>query len=156
MQLSFYVSRLGTRQLMKEALTTDQVLSMVVGLVRCCDGDIVEPGFLSQTGIHPQNHHRVITLRDHIQRLVDEYDYIQSPAFLRGIAGRSPEFRAMKTKLEQQPEKRASHAQAFSNALASIRRDDSAYDLLSSTHQHLLDVIRLQLSAIDEHQPNLG
>lgn len=140
---------------MNEALTADQVLSMLVGLVRCNDASMIEPGFLHQIGIPEHHHRRVTTLRDCIQRLIDDYDYLQSPVFLHAVAGRSQEFGAMKAKLESQPQNRTIHARSFSDSIASLRRDSRAYELLSASHHHELDAIRELLSALDEPHSNV-
>jgi hypothetical protein len=130
--------------------------SMIVGLVDHCDAWMVEPGFLRQIDIPSRYHQPLMSLRDHVQRLIEDYDYLQSPVFQRSISGRSAEFRAMKTKMESQPQKRTEHARSFSDALTAIRRDDSAYDLLSSTQHYRLDAIRDLITSIDEPQPNVA
>ncbi len=141
---------------MNEALTTDQMYSMIIGLVDCRDAWMVEPGFLRQIDIPSRYHEPLMSLRDHVQHLIEGYDYLQSPFFQRSISGRPAEFRAMKTKLESQPRKRTEHARSFSDALAAIRGDDSAYDLLSSTQHHRLDAIRDLIASIDEPQSNVA
>jgi hypothetical protein len=134
---------------MQGELTTDQILSLVVGLERCNDDLVVESSLLREIKIPSRYHEHVVNLRDHIHCLIEEYDYIQSPVFLRAISGRSPEFRTMKANYEKQPEKRSAHARAFSDALLAIRHGDSAYDLLCPSQHHRLNAIREVLDTLD-------
>jgi hypothetical protein len=135
---------------MNDALTADQMYSMIVGLVRNCDASLVEPEFLRQMDIPSRYHQPLMALRDQVQRLIEDYDYLQSSAFLRSVADRSEEFRTMRKKLESEPQKRAAHARAFSDALVAIRRNNCVHDLLSPTQHHRLDAIRDLIASMDE------
>jgi hypothetical protein len=118
------------------------VYEVILGLVEGNDWDIFEEVADQHPADFPPQaraHHRVIGRT--LQAILENYDYIASPAFAREVDGKTRAFAEMKSRFESAPVKRRDHRAAFIEALAELPRNDRAFDLLDrSLHRQLRSV----------------
>ena len=131
-------------------MTEEEILNIVIGLIEACDANLVEPGMLNQLEIPESKHGIVLELRNIIERILSEYNYLESPQFQSCLVGKSHRFQAMKRKLEDEPVKCTEHRQDLLAALAVIMTSSDVYNLLPKDQHSLLDRIRILVNGLSD------
>jgi hypothetical protein len=123
------------------------VLAMIVGLVSCSDGDLLDDGRIT-TGLAVREEWPAVRQAGVlVQGLMKDFNYAASPEFDRSVAGRSESYRAMKASIMSDPVNRKELKKRFLDALSRALSSDDIYQLLpESKHAEVREVVRLILS----------
>lgn len=81
------------------------------------------------------------------ERLIDDYDYLESPQFLELVQTKNATVAEMLRKLANDPMRRKEHRQKLVEALQSLPEDRTAFELVAERHHEILE---RALAALDE------
>lgn len=131
-------------------LTRSELCRMIVGLIEVNDANLLEQGNILSAEVCTLGDHTVIRgIRDLMNQLYIDFDYLVSPRFEDEIEGKSPAYSAMLRKRYTDPVRRTELRRAYGVALAKILDDNEAYTLTKTAEHGSLDRIREWLHALE-------
>ena len=124
-------------------LSKPELAGFLIGLVKINDADLIDDNALLTPEICAADDRTAIRrLRDMIQSLYREYDYLASPEFATMANGKSDAYRAMLAKRWSDPEKRTQQRKNYADAMATLLSHDRAYELTPPERHKILDDLR--------------
>ena len=130
-------------------LSKPELIRFLIGLIEVNDADLIDDDSLLPPEISAADDRAMIRrLRDVLQRLYRDFDYLTSPEFAALADGKSDAYRAMLTKLWSDPEKRRQQRDKYADALATLLSDDRAYDLTPPERHKMLDDLRDRFGSV--------
>jgi len=130
-------------------LSKEGLLRFVVGLVVVNDGDLIDDDSLLPPDVCAASDRDVVRrIRDLIQTLYRDFDYLTSPEFARLADGKSDAYCSMLRKTWTRPEKQSRKTNEYVDSLGAVLADDCAYQLTRRTDHGLLDELRNALTSL--------
>ena len=124
-------------------LSQSELAGFLIGLVKINDADLIDDDALLTPEICAADDRAAIRrLRDMIQSLYRDFDYLASREFAAMGNGKSNAYRAMLARIWNDPEKRTQKCKEFADAMAALLADDRAYDLTPAEHHKIHDQLR--------------
>ncbi len=134
-------------------LTKAQLCRMIVGLVDANDAELVDLDTVLHTDVcAPADRGAVRDIRDLINRLFADFDYLESPRFDVEAEGKSSVYLKMLCKRYSDPVRCTEWRRAYADALGNVLNDNVAYSLTKSSNHVSLDRLRELLIAIANPQ----
>jgi len=131
-------------------LTRSELCRMIVGLIEVNDANLLEQGdILSVSVCTPSDHTVIRGIRDLMNQLYLDFDYLVSPRFEAEIEGKSPAYSATLRKRYADPVLRKELRRVYGVALTRILDDNEAYTLTKTAEHESLDRLREWLNALE-------
>jgi hypothetical protein len=120
---------------------------MIVWLASVEDADVYEHVVASHPGdFVPGATAAFLGVSKMIAGLLSTYRYAACPEFLNLTSGKSAAFRAMKEKIEMEPQRHRKHREQFIDALRKLPESNRVYSLLDPELHPVLDELALRVS----------
>ena len=124
-------------------LTKCELLNLLVAWSCMGDADLADDdACLSGEVCSPDDRERVRRAARLVDLLRRRFRYVESPRFLREVAGKSPAYAAMRRKLQDEPAKRPEHLLSFNASLNAMLTSREAYDFVPAERHAELDALR--------------
>lgn len=120
-------------------LTTPESFRLVVSLAAVHDGEIFEQVAAQHPDEIPASHRlafREIAME--LQHLINDCEFIDSPAFLSSIQGKSKQVAEMMQRIACDPVHLKEHQRRFVEALYQLPENHSAFNLVAERHHEVL------------------
>ncbi|WP_425616756.1 hypothetical protein NA78x_000411 [Anatilimnocola sp. NA78] len=119
--------------------TAEDTFRMIVGLADVRDGDLFDVvANQDSTNIPPRHLAAFRGLGQELQRLIDDYRFVESPLFLDSIQSKSAPVAEMLRKTADAPVRRKEHRQRFVEALSALPENRTAFALIAERHHDIL------------------
>ena len=124
-------------------LAKSELARFLIGLVTANDADLIdEDSVLSPDICAAVDRDAVRQLRDMIQDLYRDFDYLDSPEFDALARDKSADYVNMLKRRWMEPKRRTEQRNNFADALAFVLSDDRVYELTPPDRHRILDEIR--------------
>lgn len=121
-------------------MTATETFRLIVSLASVCDGELFEQAaahYLREIPSSDLKSFRNITME--LQRLINEYEYLDSPAFLNSIEGKSKQIIELMRRVARDPVRRKEHQREFVESLRQLPESRTAFTLVAERHHEFLD-----------------
>ena len=134
-------------------ITKRQLLQAVVGLIEVNDYQLLSHRPALGEIAHPDDFELVGRIARTVKSLYDDFDYTESPEFLRSIEGKSDRFAEMKRRLASDPQRRAEQRDRLAEALVELPDTTRLLALVPQRRRVEVDEITRWLSALRNPDP---
>ena len=125
-------------------LSKPELARFLIGLVEVNDADLIDDdSILSPEICAAVDRVAIRRLRDMIQHLYRDFDYLATPEFTAMANGKSDALRAMLARRWSDPERQTEQRKKLAHSLASLLSDDRAYELTPPECHKILDGLRV-------------
>lgn len=130
-------------------LSKPELARFLIGLVEANDADLIDDDSLLPLEVCAADDRPAVRrLRDIVQFLYQDFNYLGSPEFAAMADGKSDAYHAMLRKRWSDPEKRTQQRKKYAETLATLLSEDRAYQLTPPERHPMLNEFRDVLRTI--------